>query len=270
MKLSPQAILFALLWVFILMPLAAYSKDETTCIQCHGNQPGKRGAPVKAWRGSIHEANGISCHDCHGGDAKDAMNAMSPARGFIGFPDRMETPAFCGRCHVGIMDDYIKSAHGRALGTGGPTCVTCHGSHAVARATLEIINKENCGKCHPYEQASAIKEAMRNTERLIVEIEGRIEKFKSEGIDTDSWEKSLFFVRNRYHRLFHEVDTERVIKSSGEFREELDGISKTLAKIDEQDQRRKIFGAIVIGGGLATALITYLLKRTFDDIQEPE
>lgn len=251
------------LLVLLLGPPCAHAL-ETVCIQCHGSQPGKGGAPVGQWRGSIHEENGISCHDCHGGDPSDAVNAMSPARGFIGAPAEQQIPAFCGRCHVGISEDYLKSAHGKALGTGGPTCVTCHGSHRVTAATLDIINENRCGMCHSYERAAAIKDAMTRTEAMIAGIDAKIRLLKGEGVDTDSRGKSLFALRNTFRRLFHEVDTARVGQESGRIRSELSVIEQSLALYDQAKQRRKFIGAIVVGALLLAALFSHLLKKTWN------
>ena len=141
-------------------PAPAAAQEEIVCIQCHGALTGKLGDPVKLWRGSIHAENGIACNDCHGGDPKDLVNAMSPSRGFLGVPKEKDIPAFCGRCHVGVKNDYLQSAHGKALGKGGPTCVTCHGNHQVVKASLDIINEKRCTQCHSFERARIIREAM--------------------------------------------------------------------------------------------------------------
>ena len=260
----PALALCILLFLSALSPSVVRSQEQTVCLQCHGAQPGKGGEPVKAWRGSIHADNGISCHGCHGGDPKDAANAMNPARGFLGVPRESAIPAFCGRCHVGIMAEYLKSAHGRALGKGGPTCVTCHGSHTVMKATLELINDKNCTRCHTYDRAAAIKEAMRRTEGIITDIEQKIDRFKGEGVDTEAWEKSLFELRNRYRRLFHVVDISRVKQESGMIQRQLGVIDQGLMKLVERNQRGKMAGAVVVGALLIAALLTYLLKKTFD------
>jgi len=237
---------------------------ETVCVQCHGGQPGKGGKPVPLWRGSIHAGNGISCHDCHGGDPQDAANAMSPARGFLGVPKEVDVPAFCGRCHVGIKDDFLKSAHGRALGKGGPVCTTCHGSHDVRKVTLELINEQVCSRCHPFERAARIKEAMRRTESRLVDIEGQLIKHKGQGFDTETGEKALFNLRNRYHRLFHEVDTTRVQGESTAMAGELDKLQQNLDRYADQLYRRKLAGAFVVGACLLAALLFYLLRKTYD------
>jgi hypothetical protein len=219
---------------------------------------------VKLWRGSIHAANGIACNNCHGGDPKDAANAMSPARGFLGAPKETAVPDFCGRCHVGVKNDYIKSAHGRALGKGGPNCVTCHSNHLVVKATIDIINEKTCSQCHSYDRARTIKEAMQQTESLIVSTGERIDIFKNEGVDTDRLEKMLFSVRNRFHALFHELDVGKVKLESAQINEDINKITGALDKIGEQDKKRKIAGGVVIGGALLAALIFYLLRKTYD------
>jgi len=254
----------ALLFTPAFFPTVAGGQEQTVCIQCHGAQPGKNGLPVKEWHGSIHADNGISCHGCHGGDPKDAINAMSPERGFVGVPAETGIPPFCGRCHVGIMNEYLKSAHGQALGQGGPTCVTCHGSHKVMKATIDLINEKNCGRCHPYDRAAAIKDAMGLTEGQIAAVEEKLERFRNKGVDTEAPEKRLFDLRNRYRRLFHDVDIARVKEESGLIQRDLDVIHQGLLLLDERSQRRKIAGAVVVGSLLVAALLAHLLKKTFE------
>ncbi len=250
------------------MPLHATAQvpaqEEIVCIRCHGTLPGKLGEPVRLWRDSIHAANGIACNNCHGGDPRDAANAMSPARGFLGAPKETAIPAFCGRCHVGVLNDYLPSAHGRALGKGGPTCVTCHSNHLVVKATIDIINEKTCSQCHSYERARTIKEAMQQTEGLIVSTAGRIEVFKNEGVDTDRLEKGLFSVRNRFHTMFHDVDVEKVRRESAQINGDLGKISAILDQIAGDHAKRRAVGGIVVAGALLAALLFYLLRRTYD------
>jgi hypothetical protein len=257
----PLALTLLILLLFTVSASAA--AQETVCIQCHGAQTGRLGDPVKLWRTSIHATNGVSCNDCHGGDPKDMVNAMSPARGFLGVPKEENIPAFCGRCHVGVEKDYRRSAHGQALGKGGPSCVTCHGSHLVVKAGLEIINEKTCTQCHTFERARVIKNAMSQTEFLIVAIDGRISGFKGEGVDTEPLEKGLFAVRNRFHSLSHELDVEKVKQASEQMDGELRKLQGGLAKIDEQHRKRKLAGAVVVGVSLLAALLCYFLRKTY-------
>jgi len=257
--------LLALLFI-LLVPYAsiAASQPEIVCIQCHSTMPGKIGEPVKLWRGSIHAENGIACNACHGGDPADAANAMNPARGFLGAPKETAIPAFCGRCHVGVLTDYLASAHGRALGKGGPTCVTCHGNHHVLKASLQLINEKTCTQCHTFERAQKIKSAMRETETMIVAIDARINAYKAAGTDTDKLEKGLFAVRNRFHTLFHNVDVEMVKKESSQIQDELKKIQDVLQGLDDSQRRRKIAGAVAVSVALLAALLAHLFRKTYE------
>jgi hypothetical protein len=248
-----------LLWV----PSFALAQEEIVCIQCHGALQGKLGAPVELWRKSIHAGNGIACNNCHGGDPKDAASAMSPARGFLGAPGETAIPPFCGRCHPGVLKDYLQSAHGRALGKGGPTCVTCHGNHLVVKASLEIINEKRCSQCHSYERARLIKEAMQVTESRIVGIDEKIDRFKGRGVDTDRLEKGLFAVRNHFHTLFHSVDVALVNSEAASIGADLAKLDAAIREITTEQARRKIIGAFAVGLALLAALLFHLLRRNY-------
>ena len=263
--LHPAAVGALLLLAALQPPLAISAEQpETVCIQCHGTLPDKLSAAVSLWRKSIHAQNGISCNSCHGGDPKNAAEAMSPTRGFLGAPKEVDVPAFCGRCHPGVMKDYLASAHGRALGMGGPTCVTCHGNHDVLQASLELINEKSCSRCHSFERAKTIRDAMQQTEGYIIDIERRIAGFQAIGVDTDRLGKGLFAVRNRFHTLFHDVDVSRVKKESSQINAELSRIDSDLKVIENARAKRKVAGGIAVAFMLLMALLVHLLKKTYD------
>ncbi|NJD90742.1 MAG: cytochrome C [Geobacter sp.] len=257
----PLMLLAAVTLLTIPSPATA---ADIVCIQCHGKLPGKYGEPVQLWQGSIHAENGIACNSCHGGDPKDEANAMSPARGFLGKPKEADIPAFCGRCHVGVLKDYLSSLHGKALGRGGPTCVTCHGNHRVVKASLDLINEKNCSRCHSYQQAAKIKGVMARTESRILTIDAGIAKFKQQGFDTDKLEKGLFAVRNSFHSLFHTVDAARVENELARIETDLIKLEQLLTDIDNLQHQRKLIGAMATGGALLAALLFQLLRKTFD------
>ncbi len=253
-----------LLLTLLFQAVSVAAQNRPVCLQCHESQTGRGGAVVKPWQGSVHAENGIGCQNCHGGDPNDPVNAMDPSRGFLGVPGETAIPSFCGRCHVGIRDEYLQSAHGRALGRGGPTCVTCHGSHDVKRATLSIINEKNCARCHAYAPAAELKNAMVQTEKRIETIDERLKVYKGEGVDTEAREKALFSTRNRYHRLFHEVDTAKVTGESAQIDAELDKIQQDFGRINAERQKRKIIGAGAVSGAFLAALFFHLLRKTYD------
>ena len=75
-------------------PAAAQQAAES-CATCHLETGDERLAkPVKEFAGDIHAAKGFGCVSCHGGDAKEAgMEAMDPAKGYIGKPERQQIAA---------------------------------------------------------------------------------------------------------------------------------------------------------------------------------
>jgi len=258
-----HAVVLILAAVMILGAAGAWAED-IVCLTCHSALPEKYSQPVKLWKGSIHEENGIACNSCHGGDPKDAANAMKKERGFLGVPKYNDVPEFCGRCHVGVLKDYLASGHGRALTKGGPNCVICHGNHQIARASLELINEKACSRCHTYERAKIIRAAMQETEAMIVAINGRIAAYRQLGTDTERLEKELFATRNRFHNLFHNVDVKRVTDESAGIKADLQKIEAALSALDKQRQRRKVGGAVAVAIALAAALLAHLMRKTYE------
>ena len=250
------------LLLFLSFPALA-QVPETVCIRCHGAQPGRLGEPVKLWKESVHAAGGISCHNCHGGDPADMAMAMRPERGFIGVPKREAIPGFCGRCHVGVMEDYLASAHGLALGKEGPHCVTCHGNHAVRKATPALINPKDCSRCHDYGRAEDIKSAMAETDLRITDIERRLAALHRTGTTTKEMEDELFALRNSFHRLFHNVDVEKVRSQTTRFRTELAKIDSRLAAIEAGLARRKLWGGAVVALLVCCGILALLIYRSY-------
>ena len=102
---------------FMSKPWAGEQIEENACIGCHVSKemdPKLRDIP-QGWQASIHYQYNVSCHDCHGGDPKDPDMSMSRHRGFVGSPKYNEVPEFCGKCHTGILKNYLESGHGEAL-----------------------------------------------------------------------------------------------------------------------------------------------------------
>ncbi len=245
-------------------PVVAADTAGNVCVQCHGTLPGRLGEPVAQWRGSIHAANGIFCNGCHGGDPNDSANAMSPARGFLGVPKENAIPAFCGRCHVGVLQSYQASAHATAQGKEKPHCVTCHSNHHVVKASLDLINEKSCGRCHSYDVARQIKEAMAGVETRIGMTEQRIATFKGKGTDTSRLEQRLFAGRNRFHSLAHVVDVNLITKNTAEINAELDAIDGALEDFSKLEGKKKIIGAAAIVIVLAAAALLAMYRRTYD------
>jgi hypothetical protein len=236
---------------------AQEAASPASCVRCHGSLDGALREPAVQWGGSIHARNGIGCDACHGGDPSIAgMEAMSPAKGFRGAPNDVGIPAFCGRCHPGVEEDYRDSAHGQALGSGGPQCVTCHGAHAVVEASPGIINRDRCTTCHDYGRADEIKAALAQTDARIAREEDRIRSFRRIGYETKDLENRLFQVRNAFHRLFHTFDVAQIRTRTASFQEPLAELDGRLAAFARIRTHRRMIGAVVV---VALALLTALL-----------
>ncbi len=252
------------LWAMPVSVLAA----DTVCIECHSGQPGPLGAPVAEWRTSIHSENGISCHDCHGGDPTDFAMAMDPGRGFLGAPDYTDVPAFCGRCHVGVAEEYQAGAHGQAIESGGAQCVVCHGNHAIQKANLDLINEEDCSQCHTYERAALIRLSLVETDTMISTTELDLERLYRLGFAIDDMQGGLFNQRNRFHRIFHGVDVVRVRQETSDVQAEVSKVIGEVAAIDSTLGQRKLWGSVVIGLFVMAGVIFLLVRKAYEEDEQ--
>jgi len=150
------------------------ASSVNTCIACHQTLPEPHlSAPTRDIESDIHTARGLSCVNCHGGDAlqTDKRLAMNPAAGFIGKPQPAAVASFCGKCHsnaefmkafnpalrVDQELEYRSSAHSKRIAVGdtnAATCISCHGHHDVravkdaASPVYPLRVAETCGRCH--------------------------------------------------------------------------------------------------------------------------
>ncbi len=123
----------------------------------------------------IHSSAGLSCADCHGGNPEiEDEGAMDPKYGYIGAPDKLKIPQFCGKCHsdpsfmhnynpllpTDQLEKYWTSTHGRELKKGDKmvaTCASCHTTHSILPANdpRSSVYPENvpktCATCHANE-----------------------------------------------------------------------------------------------------------------------
>jgi hypothetical protein len=215
---------------FCILPAThstAAGQPVTVCIQCHAALPPALSDPVKLWQVSIHAERGIGCTACHGGDPMDSVQSMNTARGFRGVPIATALPALCGGCHSVITTYYMRSDHGRALGRGGPSCITCHGSHDIKRASPDLLGKKYCSQCHTFEKARLIRSAMLKRDSMLMAYENKIKNMKVQGIETGPMENRLYSLRGRFHAVFHSFDIEQIIKESDQIQAELE---KTIGK----------------------------------------
>ena len=121
----------------------------------------------------IHASKGLTCADCHGGDAhkEDMDAAMNKGAGFIGVPKGDQISERCARCHADSTrmqslhsalptDQFAslkESVHGKLAASGNgriAQCTTCHGAHGIVsvrdrRSPVYPANlPQTCAKCH--------------------------------------------------------------------------------------------------------------------------
>ncbi len=166
---------------------AVHADAGVSCVSCHRDDFARRaphrGEPEPASCGQCHEAAnerhqlgphgggegdpGASCADCHG--SHDILPASDPQSKVY----HLNVAATCSQCHTASEDfdpqahvehlnrwvagDYADGIHGRLVQKGlrvAPSCVTCHGVHAVrpAQDPDSLVAPENvanmCGSCH--------------------------------------------------------------------------------------------------------------------------
>ena len=132
---------------------AAFAQDQ--CRTCH---EGIEDSPSTLFKQDVHAGMGISCADCHVGNAKKELmdEAMSKSAGFIGVPKGDQISKVCAKCHSSsavMVKKYNStlptnqaellstSVHGKLSTTGKETiahCTTCHGAHGIARVNSPL------------------------------------------------------------------------------------------------------------------------------------
>lgn len=252
---------------FMLSPWAIAKGEISACIQCHtSDSMGPEMHEItRQWKASWHAKNNISCHDCHGGAPEDASMAMKHQRGFKGAPVDVEVPEFCGTCHIAIMNNYLKSGHGRTIcdTAAGPTCVTCHGSHNIQQANMDIINEQLCTQCHTYDRANEMKQALFTVENKLSSIRKDINQLKILGVNVDKSERTFFRTHSEFRALFHSIDVDAVRAKSSDYTQKLEVIESDIKNSFNKLTRRKYFSAYLLILFLGLDLVVFLLARSY-------
>jgi hypothetical protein len=252
---------------FMLSPWAIAKGEISACIQCHtsDSMDSRMQQLVQEWRGSWHAKNNVSCHDCHGGAVEDASMSMSHQRGFKGSPESKEIPEFCGTCHIAIKDNYLDSGHGKTfLDTGeGPSCVTCHGSHDIQQASMDIIGEQLCSQCHSYERAKEMKQALFLVESKLNTISQNLKRLKVLGIATERQEKAYFRNHAGFRTLFHSIDVDAVRAKSSDYTQSLEAIEGEISESFKQLAFRRNFSAYLFLVFIGLSIVVFLLSKSY-------
>ena len=254
---------------FLSKPWGAEITEESACLECHTSDVMSielQQIPVD-WKASWHYQNDVSCDDCHGGDSGDATMAMSHQRSFIGKPQHADVPGFCGKCHIGILKNYIESGHGKALkDTGeGPNCVTCHGSHNIQKVNIDIINAQRCSQCHSYDRAKIIKQALFLTDKKIEKIENDLEMLKKKGVYAHTEAMTLFDTQAKFRSLFHTIDVSVIRDKTYYFTKKLNEIEDKLKETFQQLGFRKKYSTFLMLLFACTWIVVSLISKSRKD-----
>ncbi len=131
-----------------------------TCGGCHGNEKlaVAHQIPVpEAYQQYLESVHGqgllrsgllvaATCADCHG--AHDTLPNSDPRSRL--YPSRI--PETCGRCHLGVLNEYQASVHGKLPLEQGPVCTNCHQTHAIQpprEKAFQLASVLACADCHP-------------------------------------------------------------------------------------------------------------------------
>ncbi len=151
MRATSLEVLLPAVAFLLCAPLAVQGQGEVPCLMCHADvslfagreDPSRYVVSQEEYGQSVHGQLGFSCTMCHQG---------------VPFPHPEEMPAVqCGTCHGSIAGTFSSSLHGYALARGhtnAPSCVTCHGSHAIRRGsdpesrTYRSTIASTCAECH--------------------------------------------------------------------------------------------------------------------------
>ncbi len=158
--------------VFLLVSpgkASVFAQDQ--CLACHELIEDNHAALFKR---DIHHTKGLSCADCHGGDAskEDMETAMDPKAGFIGIPQGDRISETCAKCHSNAATmvkqydsilpldqmEHLQTSVHWDLSTSGKEhivqCTSCHGAHGIVpkanrNSPVHPLNiPATCAKCH--------------------------------------------------------------------------------------------------------------------------
>lgn len=99
---------------------------------------------------SVHDFNGFSCNDCHGGNTEDDVEAHEAQFDFIGTKPSAHIKN-CTECHEDSAEHLDAGPHHwdwqKRINTEYPMCIDCHGNHDVARPPSDFLLKDVCEDC---------------------------------------------------------------------------------------------------------------------------
>ena len=122
------------------------NRPSDACITCH---PGSTSPHVSTWQLSQHSRAGVTCTECHGGEAGAVTAVEAHDEADPTMTDRGDVEKMCGRCHKEVLrlfntSPFVQQGH---TDENAPNCVTCHGAEGSDLIGLSELGR-TCGQCH--------------------------------------------------------------------------------------------------------------------------
>jgi hypothetical protein len=124
---------------------------KSNCVRCHLTAGRELTAPVQDFARSVHDLQGMTCSDCHGGNREKDSEAHEEEFGFIGTKLSAHM-AGCAECHAEQAEQVKSGPHywdfSKKINLAYPVCIDCHGHHDVQKPPAEFALKTVCTECH--------------------------------------------------------------------------------------------------------------------------
>lgn len=232
----------ALIPVLLAVPAGARAA-ENSCTSCHQDaaffaQYPKLHEYYQQWLASPHQRAGVTCDDCHAGDAS-ATSAEKAHVGVLPMNERKSTlyyqnqPDTCGECHRDKKRQFVRSKHYAALmdQRAAPTCTTCHPAMSQ-RPELRSIVLHACRNCHGEGNSENLPLITAQAERVFnqLNIAGGLLGWTRIHFESHDWpadsehrvaalEVRYKEIVNRVHQFDLQETEETTVKILGELRE---------------------------------------------------
>lgn len=123
----------------------------SNCAACHLTAGRELTDAVVHFVRSVHDLQGLTCYDCHGGNREVDARAHEEAFGFIGTKLSAHLKV-CSECHTDEAERLAAGPHhwdfSKRVNTQYPTCIDCHGNHDIGNPPADFKLANMCLDCH--------------------------------------------------------------------------------------------------------------------------
>jgi len=121
-----------------------------------------------------------------------------------------------------------------------------------------------------YERAALIRMALVEIDTMITAVEKDLDRLYRLGFAVGDMQGELFNLRNRFHRIFHGVDVERVRQQTSEVQDKLNQIIKDVTSIDATLGQRKLWESAVIVLFILAGAAFLLVRKTYEEEEKKD